>query len=168
MPVAKLLAIPTDYHDLHTYVNDRPNRDGERKIAHNTFARYFTDYAQGKAKIATIRYHYTDIVKFYLDSPRRIEFTLNGWDTITTRGRIQPVIQAFWKRHTVSSFYAGVGRDKGRTFLKLETLLHTYQWEIDPYGFYRIEVSEAMPLVTTDTREGWLQVVPTKVKPNGN
>lgn len=90
-----------------------------RKLANNTYLKRRT---WGKTAIA-VQLHSTDVITFYEDG--RIEVSTGGWNTVTTRGRINDYLDKPWH----------VYGERGAT------ILSNYRWYAGQDGEYKREGS---------------------------
>lgn len=82
--MANIMSPPSyDYEGWRAVLNGK----GRRKIGHNTYVELDED---GDEPIIRILYHYTYIASFHRDGI--IELNTNGWETSTTKQRINSVL----------------------------------------------------------------------------
>jgi hypothetical protein len=97
----------------------------EKKIAHNTTVRKYYDE---KGTYFAVKYHKTDIVRFYSTF---LEFTLGGWATSTTIERVNRLVRK-----------VGIFRKRGNLFVRLCTTGKNIP--ISSQGTYRISSKGAI------------------------
>ena len=87
--------IPQSWGDCLIVLNGKD----AKKVAHNTwlFKRIEEDYVY-----YAIRYHNTDIAEFYLNGD--IHISNGGWDTSTTKSRLNAIISRYGLRITQTDY----------------------------------------------------------------
>lgn len=123
-----------DYREADSLLQGRCKQS--RKIANNTYLRRDDWYHGGDNSIA-VRLHRTDIITFYPNE--KIEVGTGGWDTVTTRDRINRYLPSPWhvrgeRGRTVLSNHQGREVNGEWVYTGTVEVLLDHSATIDPSG----------------------------------